>query len=109
MADVPSARPIKPDQPAESDWTDQVTDLVVDVVDRVHDATTGRIIGVAKAVVYGTVALFAGLAVLILGIILVGHLLDRLPGQIWIPDLAIGAALVLAGLFLWSRRRAPAT
>jgi hypothetical protein len=109
MADVPSPVPAEPGAPGEPQWTDQVTDLIVDVVDRVRDATTGRIIGVAKALVYGTVALFAGLAVTILGIILVSHLLDLIPGQIWIPDVVIGGVLVLGGLFLWSRRQAPAS
>jgi hypothetical protein len=106
MAELPSAA-----SPAagEPDWTDQVTDLIVDVVDRVHDKTTGPIIGLATRVVYGTVALLAGLVVTILGIILISHLLDRLPGQIWIPDVAIGALLVLGGLILWSRRQAPAS
>ena len=106
MAELPSATPAAADEP---DWTDQVTDLIVDVVDRVHDATTGRVIGIAKALIYGTVALFAGLVVTILGIILVSHLLDLIPGQIWIPDVAIGGVLVLGGLFVWSRRRAPAS
>jgi len=106
MAELPSAAAAAADEP---DWTDQVTDLIVDVVDRVHDATTGRIIGLAKALIYGTVALFAGLVVTILGIILISHLLDLIPGQIWIPDVGIGGVLVLGGLFLWSRRQAPAS
>jgi hypothetical protein len=107
MAELPSA--VAPAAADEPDWTDQVTDLIVDVVDRVHDATTGRIIGLAKALIYGTVALFAGLVVTILGIILISHLLDLIPGQIWIPDVAIGGVLVLGGLFMWSRRQAPAS
>jgi hypothetical protein len=106
MAELPSATPAVADEP---DWTDQVTDLIVDMVDRVHDKTTGPIIGIAKAVIYGTVALFAGIAVLILGIILTSHLLALIPGEIWIPDVAIGGVLVLAGLFLWGRRQAPAS
>jgi hypothetical protein len=105
------AEPSSADVPAagEPDWTDQVADLIVDVVDRVHDKTTGRIVGVAKALVYGTVAVFAGLMVTVLGIILISHLLDRIPGQIWIPDVAIGGLLVLGGLFMWSKRQAPAS
>jgi hypothetical protein len=96
-----------PSTPAEPDWTDQVTDLIVDVVDRVHDKTTGPILGIARALVYGTVAFFAAIAVTILGIILIVRLLDRIPGDIWIPYVAIGAVLVLAGLLFWSRREAP--
>ena len=49
------------------------------------------------------------LMVTVLGIILISHLLDRLPGQIWIPDVAIGGLLVLGGLFMWSKRQAPAS
>ena len=103
MAELPSATP---PAVAEPDWTEQVTDLIVDVVDRVHDKTTGPILGLAKWVVYGTVAFFAGLVVLILGMVLVSHLLDRIPGDIWIPYVAIGAVMVLGGLFMWTRRQA---
>ena len=42
----------------EPDWTDQVTDLVVDVVDTVRDKATGPVLKVARQAVYGTIAFF---------------------------------------------------
>jgi hypothetical protein len=102
-------RPLTPAASVEeSDWTDQVTDLIVDVVDRVHDATTGKLITAARWVVFGAAAVFLGMAVLIVGIILIGRLLEVIPGPIWIPDLALGAVLLLVGLGLWSKREASA-
>lgn len=106
MADT---RPVTPASTAEeTDWTDQVTDLIVDVVDRVHDATTGKLITAARWVVFGAAAFFVGTALLIVGIILIGRLLGLIPGPIWIPDVALGAVLVLVGLLLWSKREVAA-
>ena len=102
-------RPLTPSAPVEdSDWTDQVTDLIVDVVDRVHDATTGKLITAARWVVFGATALFVGLALLVVGIILIGRLLELVPGPIWVPDLALGGVLVLVGVGLWSKREGSA-
>lgn len=91
----------------EPDWTDQVTDLVIDVVDRIHDSTTGPLISVAKSVVYGVVAVIVGLAAVIIVTLLVVRSLDLLPGRIWIPYLVLGIVSTAAGLFLWSKRTHP--
>jgi hypothetical protein len=102
-------RSLTPAAPAdESDWTDQVTDLIVDVVDRVHDATTGKLITAARWVVFGAAAVFIGLALLVVGIILIGRLLETIPGPVWVPDVALGGILLLVGLGLWSKREASA-
>ena len=90
--------------PAETDWTDQVTDLIVDVVDRVHDATTGKVITAARWIVFGVAAFLIAIPILILGMILLGRLLDHLPGPVWIADAVLGGILFLAGLILWSKR-----
>jgi hypothetical protein len=101
-------RPAAPATTDESDWTDQVTDLIVDVVDRVHDATTGKLVTAARWAVFGVAAVFIGIAVTIVGIILVGRLLQAIPGPVWIPDVAIGGVLFLVGLGLWSKREVAA-
>ncbi len=90
----------------EPDWTDQVTDLIVDVVDRVHDSTTGPLVRAAKGAVYVVLASIIGVAVLILLTILTTRLLGIVPGEIWIPYTALGAVLCLLGAWLWSRRTA---
>src|SRR6476620_9278276 len=97
--------PIATTPPAdESDWTDPVTDLIVDVVDRVHDSTTGKVITAARWAVFAVAALFIVIPILIIGIILLGRLLSHVPGPVWIADAVFGAVLFLAGLVLWSKR-----
>ena len=88
----------------ETDWTDQVTDLIVDVVDRVHDSTTGKVITAARWTVFAVAALFIAIPILILGMILLGRLLNHLPGPVWIADAVFGGILFLIGLILWSKR-----
>lgn len=99
-----SDRALGPGAPAETDWTDQVADLVVDTVDRLHDRTTGPLLKAARGVVYGLVAVMVGAVVLVLLTLLTVRLLDSLPGPIWIPYLALGAVLVITGAILWSKR-----
>ncbi len=89
----------------DTDWTDQVADLVVDYVDRVRDRTTGPILKTSRVVVYGLVAAVIAIPLIAMGIILIGRLLELFPGEIWIPYTVLGAILVLAGLFLWGKRR----
>jgi hypothetical protein len=88
----------------ETDWTDQVTDLIVDVVDRVHDSTTGKVITAARWLVFGIAGLFIVVPLLIVGMILIGRLLNAFPGPVWIADAAFGGLLFLAGLVLWAKR-----
>lgn len=95
-------------QAPETDWTDQVADLIVDVVDRVHDKTTGPLVQASRWLVYGTVAFFVGVFLLILGIILIGRLLGLLPLDIWIPYTIIGVVFMGVGVVLWGRREADA-
>ena len=87
------------------DWTDQVTDLIVDVVDRVHDKTTGPLISAAKAFVYGTVAALVLPVVLVLLLILIGREMGILLDEyLWAGYLGLGVILVLGGFFAWSKR-----
>lgn len=99
-----SAEPLPTPSSGEPDWTDQVTDLIVDVVDRVHDRTTGPLLQASRWLVFGAVALLVIPVLLIIGTILIGRLLGRLPFDIWIAYTAIGALFVIGGLWLWGRR-----
>jgi len=92
--------------PAEPDWTDQVTDLVVDVVDTVRDKATGPIIGGARKVVYGTVALLVLVVVAVAGLVLAGRALFLLPVDEWVVYLGLGIIFCLAGFLAWSKRYA---
>jgi hypothetical protein len=89
----------------ESDWTDQVADLVVDTVDKVRDRTTGPIISGSRYFVFGIVAVVVAIPLVVMGIILIGRLLELFPGEIWISYTVLGAILVLFGMLCWRQRR----
>lgn len=105
-----SGSPVPPSTPAPGapsggpDWTDQVADLVVDTVDKVHDRTTGPLLTAAAGAVYGTVAALVGVVVLLIVGIIVSRLLSLIPGPVWIEYAGIGVLLVLGGALLWGRR-----
>ncbi len=103
---APTDSPRTPPTPTTSgpDWTDQVVDLVVDTVDKVHDRTTGPLLSAAAGVVYGTVAALVGIVVLLVVGIIVSRVLSLIPGPVWIEYAAIGLLLVLGGVVLWGRR-----
>jgi hypothetical protein len=89
----------------EPDWTDQVADLVVDTVDKVRDRTTGPVISGARYVVFGIVAVIVVIPLVVIGIILIGRLLELIPGDIWIAYAGLGAVLVMVGMMFWRQRR----
>jgi len=96
-SDVPSA--------AESDWTDQVTDLIVDSVDKVRARTTGPVLNVAHAAVYGVVALIILLPVTVILIAGLVRLLNwAIPGDVWIAYAIISVVSWIAGWLLWRLR-----
>jgi len=89
--------------PAESDWTDQVTALIVDSIDKVRSKTTGPILEVSKGMVYAVVALV--LAVPIVVLFLVGMVrVFTLFIPAWATYLLFGAVFVIIGAILWSKR-----
>lgn len=93
--------------PGESDpdWTDQVTDLVVDTVDKVRSRTTGPVLGIARGSVYGIVAAIIAIPIVIAFFAGLIRGLDWLiPGPVWIVYVIIAAMLWLAGWILWLRR-----
>ena len=92
---------------AGPDWAAQTTDTIERVVGQVRDRTTGPLLSVARALVYGTLAATAGIAALVLVAIIVVRVLDLLPGGVWVAHLITGALFSAAGLLLWSKRRAP--
>lgn len=88
----------------ETDWTDQVTNLVVETVDTVRNRTTGPILHYSRASVNAVVALLLALPVALLMVIGAIRLLAWALGQVWIAYTIVGTILVLVGVALWSRR-----
>ncbi|MGI9623493.1 MAG: hypothetical protein ACR2PK_11700 [Acidimicrobiales bacterium] len=88
-----------------TDWPQQATTRLVDVVDTVRIKTSGPAIQVSRAIVYGLVGTILGLVALPLLLVGLTRLLDyAIPGDIWRVYVLIGAVFTLVGLILWSRR-----
>ena len=95
--------------PTDQDWTDQVTDLIVDSVDKVRARTTGPILEGAKGAVYAIVALVLLIPILVLGMVGLVRLLNwAIPGDVWIVYALLGIIFVIVGVVLWSKRGKPA-
>jgi hypothetical protein len=101
------SRPTAP-PPTSEDWADQAADAVVSVVDAVRDKTTGPVLTVARAIVYGIIGLFAALVALVLVTVALVRFTDvYLPGEVWAAHLLIGAIFIVGGLLVWRKRYAP--
>ena len=117
MSDPRSAtsRPIAaPAAGGQEDWPAKAADAIEQAVATVRDRTTGPAITVARAIVYGLFATFAGLTVLVLGLVAAVRLLDAyLPDAVfgeshtWAAHLVLGVLLCIAALALWRARHRP--
>jgi hypothetical protein len=108
-SDVPSASApgagTPPSGTAGPDWTDQVVGLLVDTVDKVRSRTTGPVLNVAHAAVYGVVAALVAIPVVILLLIGAVRLLNwAVPGDVWIVYAILAVLFWLTGFILWSKR-----
>jgi hypothetical protein len=97
----------------DGDWPSQAADTIERVVGTVRDRTTKPALTVARAIVYGTFAVVVGITALVLAAISLVRIVDvYLPEDVfgeentWFAHLVVGLPFVVAGLFLWSRRRA---
>jgi hypothetical protein len=93
----------------EPDWTAQVTDLIVDTVDKVRDRTTGPILNISRGSVHALVAIMMLIPVGALFVIGMVRLLNwAIPGDVWIVYAGLGTIFVALGFVLWAKR-APRT
>ena len=96
-----------------ADWPAQATDLIVRVVGQVRDKTTGPALTVARGLVYGSLAaLLGGSIAVLVAIAAVRGLDEAIEGivdsrETWAAHAIVGLVFTLAGLWLWSKRRAP--
>ena len=103
----PPARPASPEQ----DWPAEVASRIESAVGAVRDKTTVPATLAAKGLVYGVVVAVLGVAMFILFVIALIRLLDvYLPfhpvgRRVWVVDMAAAAIFLLAGTFLWRKRR----
>lgn len=114
VAPPPTAPPTTPSTSAPApgsaqDWTDQVTDLIVDTVDKVRSRTTGPILDIAKGSVHAVVAFILLVPVAVLFLVLTIRVLTYFVfREVWITYAVLGMLFVLIGVVLWARRK-PAT
>jgi hypothetical protein len=91
----------------DQDWAADTADRIDQLVEAVRSRTTDRLVGVARLVVYGVLgAVMAVMAATLLVIAAIRFLDAYLPRGVWLPYVLLGAILVAAGLFLWSKRSA---
>ncbi len=92
-----------------ADWSKDLLDRLDHYIDVVRTNTTDRLVKVARVLVFGVIALILGTMAGIVALIGVVHLLDNvLPREVWLPYVIIGAIFLVVGLFLWSKKTAPA-
>jgi hypothetical protein len=91
------------------DWTTDLLDRLDHYIDVVRSNTTDRLVRIARLVVFGLIAAIVGSMAAVLGLIALIRVLDViLPREVWLPYVVLGAIFLGAGLFLWSKRTAPA-
>ena len=89
------------------DWGAEATDRFVDLIDNVKTKTTGPLLKVLRALVYGIVAGVMAIMVLFLVVIgLIRFVNAYLPGDVWAAYLLLGSIFLIAGLFTWTKRTA---
>lgn len=95
---------------SKEDWTDQVTGLIVDNVDKVRNKTTGPILEVTRGSVHAVVAVTLLVPVVVIFTILTVRVLTYYVfREVWITYAVIGMVFTLVGVVLWSRRHPSTT
>ena len=93
----------------DADWTKDLLDRLDHYIDVVRSNTTDRLVKVARLLVFGVIALILGSMAGIIALIALIRVLDiALPREVWLPYVVLGAIFLVTGLFLWSRKTAPA-
>jgi vacuolar-type H+-ATPase subunit I/STV1 len=91
-----------PNEPTS--WPSQAADTVERLVATVRDKTTGPLLKVVRAIVFGFVALVLGLVAFTILAIAAVRLLTLIPGGVWVGYLIAGGVFLLVGFGFWSRR-----
>jgi hypothetical protein len=100
----------QPPGPQVSAWAGELSARVVDGVGWVKARTTVPVVRILRALVYGLIVAVAAVTALVLGILGLVRLWDvyvpvhPLGRRVWLGYVVLGGALVLAGVFLLTRR-----
>ncbi len=91
------------------DWPERTASLVSRWVERVRKVTDRPTANLARMLVYGSMLVVAGVAVLILAVIGGVRLIDAyLPAGVWAAYVILGGVFVGLGLWVWAKRPARA-
>lgn len=89
----------------------QVTDFIVDFIDKARERAVDPLIHLARVIVYGILATLIGItAVVTFAIVFVRFIqtyLGNIPGvtdKVWLAHLVVGIVFFLAGLIIWTKR-----
>jgi|TARA_B110000444_G_scaffold222721_1_gene224856 uncharacterized membrane protein YqjE len=83
----------------------KATNIFVNFIESIRNKTTGPILGLARACVYGVIlTVSATITVIFLLIGLIRLVNIALPGSVWSAYLALGVVFYIVGVLLWSRR-----
>lgn len=92
-----------------TDWTTDLLDRLDHYIEVVRSNTTDRLVRVARLLVFGLIAAILGSMAAVLSVIALIRILDVvLPREVWLAYVVLGAIFLIAGLFLWSKKTAPA-
>ena len=91
------------------DWPQQVTESIVNVVDKVKHQTTDRATMAVRGIVYGIAILLLGIPTLVMTLVALVHLgnfvaTDLLGQGVWLVYLVLGVIFTIAGSVLWRKR-----
>jgi len=109
---TPAPAPINPTPvtpgASQAEWPARVADTIEDVVESVHDRLVRPLTLVARGVVFGIIIVVMALVLAVLAVVAVVRVLDvyAFGGRVWASDALLGAVLVAAGVFAWSKRGA---
>jgi hypothetical protein len=93
----------------DADWTKDLLDRLDHYIDVVRSNTTDRLVKVARVLVFGLITAILGTMAGIIALITLIRVLDIvLPSEVWLPYMVLGAIFLVAGLFAWSKKTAPA-
>jgi hypothetical protein len=95
----------------DPNWANEITDQITQVVGKVRDKTTNNAIVAVRAVVYGLIAFFLAIALVILLLIFLTRGLQSLLNlmmdwdtAVYVSYFIVGGLLTLGGLFAMTKR-----
>jgi hypothetical protein len=98
---------------SDPSWSASAADTVVRVVGEIRDRTTRRVVLAARGLVFGLIAVFGGLAMLVLSVIASTRALQALlewpldhPTAVWVSYLVLGGIFLVAGSLAMAQRHA---